>query len=549
MPAEDKHGLRMVFLKAQQERHARQQAELRTLISDGGRALRAYQSSYDRAFDACKPRRMQWERLLTKGRRAPLLLAGDFRTLNQAGQTFGELVRALDDGRPGLVLAVDFIPAALQAPLDACLKGRLELKTLERKLPHGRPPGWKMRSELLRLARERGLPVLALEPPRGERALLKRYNSFVALRLARHFEAHPERRVAALIGELHLAPGHLPAALKSLAPRLGTPLVVLQNHAPLYFKLAARRGRLAGVYALGQGYHVLFNTPPVGVLESFLHWARQEQLSWSGSEVRPAFRDILETLSRALSLRLPSAARQVQVCTPADLDCLAELAARGVSSEALESLVLHASQGESYTLIRGGASEAAQGGAAPMPEEGRPEAAVYLASNSALHLGEEAAHLLAHLLGRHRRPLNLADRFYYHVINEALGFAGSRFIVPHRRVPGLGALRADRRSQGAVMVRRHLALERAGQAVEARDFIVAYLSGLKDDVQAHWIFQGAVHALGYRLGDRLHREAIKEPLGKSLLRRLFGEDLGQPGVAFRRYWGIVEGTGWAWNDR
>jgi hypothetical protein len=146
------------------------------------------------------------------------------------------------------------------------------------------------------------------------------------------------------------------------------------------------------------------------------------------------------------------------------------------------------------------------------------------------------------LCGGDDEPRYLVDAFYSRVMNEAIGFLGSKLINHKRKCAHVSdfqrLLGEHRRSQDklesftrriADLVVKHRRME---QGLATR--------GLKDlygaDVDT---FNAVTHALGYILGDKLYYAMMQNLVTKEAVRELFYDRFEEDGTALTTYLALV----------
>jgi hypothetical protein len=130
------------------------------------------------------------------------------------------------------------------------------------------------------------------------------------------------------------------------------------------------------------------------------------------------------------------------------------------------------------------------------------------------------------------RPRPRPEAFYARVLEEALGFLGSRLVNGRRACTSLRQWMVEYRvptsehtRQVAAFVLTHKAAERAGEVelpLPLRDLS---------------LFDAVTHALGYTLGEALHRRLQKGAVRPDELGALFRDPLANPRA---RYWSLLE---------
>jgi len=253
--------------------HRRQQREISRVLEDRPAALRAYERRYRRATAT-------FERICPESevhravRSADAVLIGDYHSLPAAQATYLSLVQtAMQDERP-VVLALEFLESRHQNLLDRYLAGRVSDTTLLNR--SAMAPFWKGFAPVFHFARRQGLRAVAIDSrPPGNNALEKR-DAHAAKRILEAASAPERPRVLALMGQFHIAPGHLPQALAQLSPELKQ-LTVYQNCESIHWELAKLGRARSRAVEVRPGELCLMHTSPVDCQKSFLEYLEAAQ--------------------------------------------------------------------------------------------------------------------------------------------------------------------------------------------------------------------------------------------------------------------------------
>jgi hypothetical protein len=488
--------------------YRRQRQQIGRAVERATSGFRAYQARYRRHTRAFR-RSLSFDDVAVRTADADVVYVGDYHTLRAAQQTYQRLAEsALARGRR-VILALEWIQGRYQGELDALLAGRITEKTFLARTGQGSGRGfdlWAGYAPLVAMARRYGLPVVAIDrPARGPRSLALR-DAFAARRIASACAAPDSPLVMVLMGQFHVAPCHLPARVRAaLGGRRARELIVYQNCEELYWRLA-RRGRTdVEAVEVRQGEVCVFSASPVICQQSFLDYleaeAGDEPLSERGLSDR--FRELARLIARFVGVRIESSLEDVEVASAADLDFVRRVRARGRLGPAeLAAVRRQALARESYYIPRARMA--------------------YLGSLSLNHAAEEAAHFVRHCCvgDAMAAPRFAGDAFYARVLEEAVGFFGSRLVNPRRgfATPAEWAriFRTDRGEQRriAAFVLAHL----------AADPTVDPLLPAGDEA----LFHAVTHALGYMLGDALARAFARGRLGRAEVRALFRDPFRNP---------------------
>ncbi len=494
--------------------------------------LRRYRRRYQRAvrgFD----RVASYEEVLRQALAADIVYVRDYHTLRQAQRSYWKLAERLAGrGRPPL-LALEFVQGRYQPAVDAYLEGRLSEVEFLRDIRYWRHQAfdvWPNFRPIFELAQRLKLRVVALDRPAGGPRSLAERDAFAARALRRAIR--PGELALVLVGQLHLAPPHLPAAVEALLPGPRQRLLLYQNCEEIYWELE-RRGLEHAVEAvrIGRDACCLVNSSPLVCQQSYLDWIEATREGEQLESYAPAqrFREAALLLARFLELALPepadgdgesasaldAALDQVHVHAAGDLSFLTALRSRGrvraAEARALERRVLSR---ESFCLAA-------------------PARAVYLATSSANHAAEIASEFLWHHFSEDEGNVrSLVDSFYARTLEKALGFFGSKVLNPRRKCRHAPQLArqleagSPREREVASYVLAHGRLERGERAPEVR---AAYA------LREPEVWSAVTRALGQMLGDKLYYALLRGRIGKGEIRSLYFDAFEEEGAPFHTY--------------
>ena len=475
-------------LELQRSLFRKQRALISRAVVGKSPAFKRYEQRYRRATRG-------YQRLLTAAQvnaavaAADVVYVGDYHTLHVAQEGFLALARAAAKQGRRLVIALEFVEGRHQASLDAWLQGTLKDAEFLAAIGHpyrGPFDIWPNFQPLLSWARDGGHQVLAIDSrAQGPEALARR-DKYAAARIARAAAAEDRPLVLVLVGQFHVAPGHLPAQVDAALGRVERKkLVVYQNAEDIYWRLA-QEGVAGHAHAalVRPGEICLVTASPVVCQQSFLDYVDSE----AGDEPLPsqgaagAFAELARRIARLLDIDVEKPLREVKVVTAQDLDLVDQLIERGrFDKRELLRLERHVLSRESAYVPRARLA--------------------YLARSSLNHVAEEATHFVRHVAVQDAMdaPRPLADAFWARCLEEALGFFGSRLLNPARKCPQLADFADSFSTRGAQ--RETAAFVLALKAAECDGPAACRpLLPLSDEAQFHAVS----HALGYLLGEALH---------------------------------------------
>src|SRR5215472_10929683 len=182
----------------------------RKYLREFNQAFKTYEAVLDR------------EQVESAVRAADIVLIGDYHSLPASQRFAASLVerRALDENRP-VILGLETIFARDQHIVDEWWRREIEEAELRQRVRFDLDWGydWTPFYELLLTARDHGDGLYGLDcMPRENLRKIGARDRHAALKIAEIRQLHPEAAIFVLFGESHLAPGHLPRALRELMP-------------------------------------------------------------------------------------------------------------------------------------------------------------------------------------------------------------------------------------------------------------------------------------------------------------------------------------------
>jgi len=498
------------------------QERINRAVMGYGSSFRRYEQEYLRTVRRFE-RRAEFAELERDLATARVLYVGDYHTLPQAQRGFLRLLRRLEAERR-VTIALELVPGRFQGGLDKFMTGRLGEADFLRAIHYRDNAGfgaWAAFAPIFAIARQRGYSVIGIDSAAkgsGSDSLRKR-DRYAARRIAEVLSERPDDLVAVLMGELHLARGHLPAAVVRAYEAPVRELIVYQNCHELYFKLeAAGLEQEVELLRLRAGQYCLVNTPPIVCQQSFLNWIEADDGLMTDETAEQNFKRCARIVASFFDLPLDERLDEVELTSVVDLSFLSRLRRRGdFSPHDLQQIRQQVLRSQSYFIPR-----------AQM---------VYLGNLSVNHAAEEATHFLRYLCSGSDEPKFLVDAFYARVLEEALGFLGSKIINHKRKCPQvqeLVRLRNDRSASPderllARLVLRHLRME---EGKKTRGMNEVYACGAE-------LFNAVTHVIGYRLGERLYYSLIAGLMEKADVRSLFFATLDDEGEALATYLHLI----------
>ncbi len=492
--------------------------------------------------------------------RADIIYIGDYHALPASQRFAATLLREITARSRRVILAVEMVYGRNQRVLDDWMGGVIGDAEFRRRIRYDLEWGyeWEGFRGVFETARDYGVKVFGIDcPPRNGLRHIRRRDRYAAARLVDLLERHPDAKCVVMIGESHLASGHLPARVREALARRNLEkrsVRVLQNLEEVYWKLARQGDQAADVVTIDPGVYCVFNASPIAKYESY----RQTINRWKAEEgedqldLTPTIYNMIDTILQFLRVdkythrtRTDGEGLRVLVDEFPDVySCLD----RGALRDLLRSEVFsEAERAEVRRRIR-------RKGSCYLPRVN----AILIGELSLVHGGEEAAHFVNFALrgdvGTVEEGLaSQADLFYGSVMEEAIGFFGSKLIDPsrnhffetklyeyHRKDPEFIEKNTEysyRQFRSIIdFILLHKRFEREYE--EADEIPEAIRRGIR--TRNRKMASILTHELGYFLGQQIYDGYQQGVIDRAFLRDLFTRRFGEPGSALKAYLDLVE---------
>ncbi|PIR19974.1 MAG: hypothetical protein COV45_08335 [Deltaproteobacteria bacterium CG11_big_fil_rev_8_21_14_0_20_47_16] len=460
-----------------------------------------------------------------------IIYIGDYHTCHQSQRSFLRILKTLQkNSKRPMLLCLELFHKSLQPIVDGYMAGRLSEEVFLKRIRLRERwvfDLWSNFKPILDFAKYHHIPIVGTEvAPVG--ASLGRRDKAAGRYIAEISEKYPEHQLLILVGDLHLAPPHLPKEVdQALKKRclVRKTLTVFQNSDAIYWQLA-KEGVVekVDVVQLSDNKFCLMNTPPIVCQQSYLNWLEHEEGEIDFSDARHHFLELVDRIAHYLRIPLKRKQDEVEVYTCGDLSFLKKLKnSYHFSNQEIRQVKQQVMASESYFIPK-----------VPL---------VYLANLSLNHAAEEASHYLKFLCTGEEKPRDRVDAFYANVLHEALGFFGSKLINPKRKCFHMNEYRALLR-----YFKKHRVPKGRGLEIEMARLLLAYkmwehrgmalAAGFVFD-QPFEMFFAITHALGYMLGDLMFYGLMSGAIKKSDIRKVFMDKWKAEGATYETYFRLL----------
>lgn len=430
------------------------------------------------------------------------------------------------------MVGIELLHAQHQKTLDNFLSGKINESTFLKKInleEHWIFDLWDNFKPLFDFCKYHRVPMFAIEVAKIG-ADLKTRDKKTARLVSQIVRENPKKKLFVFIGDLHIAPPHLPWDVTEELTKSGDgkirDLILYENSESIYWKLAEKGlDDTAEVVRIDERSFCRMHTPPIICQRSYLNWLEHEEGEIDYSDAKHDFLELVDRICEFLRIDLGHERERVELFTCGDLSFLKRLHEKKVfTKEEIGTIKNQILASESYYIAKA--------------------RFVYLANLSINHAAEEAAHFIKHIKSGIEQPRELIDAFYANILHEALGFFGSKLINHKRKCNHEKDFKNLLTFFKTVPVSHERELE-----YEASHLVVEYKKYERkrrplrytDVFRARMdLFLAVTHALGYMLGDKLYYGLMRRKISRQRIRKLFEDPWLEEGCPFEVYMELLD---------
>lgn len=489
--------------------------------------FKKYYRTYKRAIKAYQ-RVVDVQTIENDISKSRVILVGDYHTLDQSQRSFVRVLRSYFRSHDkDFVVALETIQARHDKHLDQFMAGKINETLFIKKTGFKKSwffDLWGNYVVIFDFLKYHHVATFGIEMTGHENRSLLERDIHMAERIVELAKRYPDKKICVLVGDLHLAPQHLPREIETCAKRnkIKLPTLVLYQNSPeIYWRLSEKElvDHTLTVQIKEKSY-CRMHTPPIIVQQSYINWLYHEEGVFDWVDAKGSFVQIVERVAQVLGLKLPADYENIEVYTCGDLGFMKLLSRKKLfTKKEMNFIRTQIENSESYFLSKARIA--------------------YIANVSIHHAAEEASHYLKFLLSGLETPRSHKDAFYANVLHEALGFFGSKLINAKRKCARIKDFRAQKifLEHSNLAQKRHVEFETALLFIQNNKQIQKGQLFHTNKVMTFSteMFLALSHALGYDLGDLLYYAFMDGKVDKKLMQQLFKNpfsDEGEPGEVY-----------------
>ncbi|MFH1874563.1 MAG: ChaN family lipoprotein [Pseudomonadota bacterium] len=463
--------------------------------------------------------------------KSDIIYVGDYHTCNQSQRSFLRILKNVVTKKKNITIGLELIHHNFQEAIDSYLNGKITDSTFIAKTKLKEQwifDLWSNFKPLFDFAKYHGLKIVGIDAA-GEKASLLQRDKASAKVLVDVLKKNSQTILFVFIGDLHIAPQHLPLEVNKLLKQMNLKkkeLILYENSEPIYWKLAENGlDDKTEVVRLAGGNYCRMHTPPIVCQQSYLNWLEHEEGEIDYYDAKSNFLDLVERIAKFLKIKLGPEIDEIEVFTCGDISFLKKLReSKKFNKQELNLIKQQILSSESYYIAK--------------------TKYVYLANLSLNHAAEEAAHYLKSLCSGLEEPREYVDAFYANILHETLGFFGSKLINHKRKCFHEAEFKKLLEYLRTIDVPGERSLEKqtAELILEFKKYEKSGIPLLFTNIyrQPMELFLATTHALGYMLGDRLYYAMVDHVVTKAAIKAMFFDPWLESGEPYETYMKLVK---------
>lgn len=508
--------------------------------SDRSSYIKAFHTEFGSFREVCST-----EDVFSRSARSDIVYFGDYHPLRESQDWLLRLMMELAARGRKLVLAIEMLYVRQQELLDRWMKGAIPehefLESIDYKSEWGFD--WESYRRIFELARDPFVPIFGIDnEPRDHLRYIRKRDRMMAERISNIRRFFPGHLVLVMVGESHLASGHLPAEIRRICGSGLEETIIVQNMDGIYWSLLREGREHVEAVRVDEDKFCIFNTSPMVKYQSY----RDIIDRWVEGEGAERYLSLFEEMVDYIVSFLVGGRAQVRVSVG------------GGDFGSLEEVFPEVRSRQTYkafgSLLR--SKRLSQLGVVAATESLRRYGVSYVpAINSFLVLdfsspsaAREAARFVFFALRgrigeRRRGRLTPEDRFYRFVIEEALVYTGAKVVDSTidcmKTDPLLGVIDArgvveapaagmtlDETRSVVKLLKYHMKRERSKDNLERSTATLKRIHGL--NLKKRLLI---IRALGHTLGEAIYQSHYQGNLSTGEMLELFRERIDEPGTA------------------
>ncbi|MCK4350342.1 MAG: ChaN family lipoprotein [Candidatus Krumholzibacteria bacterium] len=491
--------------------------------------------------------------VLERAARSDIVFFGDYHPLEESQQWVERLMTELVARDCKVVLAMEMLYVQQQEQLDRWMKGTLSEEEFLEQIDYKTEWGfdWGSFKRIFELAKDPFIPIFCIDAePRDHLRYIRQRDKMIANRIKNIRRFFPDYLILVMIGESHLASGHLPLEIEKVCDEKFHRTIIVQNMDEIYWSLLQKGREHIEAVRIDEDKYCVFNASPIVKYQSY----RRIIDRWIEGEEADSFVPVLgEMVSYILSFLIgPKKTLHVNIGGN-DFESLDDIFPEIHCRQTFTSFASFLrSQKMSQLAVVSVIESLRRYGVSYVPGLNMFLILKYASSSAAIEASRFVLSAMRARMGKWRgRRKSVEERFYEFVLEETLSFVGAKIVDPTidckrmdpllQVIDGRGVVRkpvAGFSLQETRAIVRMLAYHfrrdrsRSGIMRVTEPLRAIHRLGIKKR-------QLIVKALGHTLGEAVHDARYSGLVSKEEIRGLFEDRTDYQGAAKKIYSELV----------
>lgn len=390
--------------------------QIREILGTRPNHIDKYYLRYKKVFSR-KYKRVKREVLFAKINASKIIFLADYHTLSQAQKFQLEIIRYLSEKGKKMNLYLEPYSSSDQKILDDFINGKINEEYFLYKIKYKKSWGfeWENYKEILNFAKKNKIRVFGINLKKE--ASCEERDEFAASFISKKIMEEKDKTHIVIIGDLHLAPEHLPEKLLKNLDKNFAYVIIYQNSETIYLKeMEKGKENNLEIVQLKPESFCVFNAPPWVKYQSFLVYLLKSRiLNLEEKNLDDLALDLLSRLGKFFSKKWET---EIEIKTSDDLDFLPDILNLNEAYHFFHLLQ------NNYSFI--------------LPDQN----IIYLPIPNLLSFVEELAHFIFYKEGNWQNEHIYNENYFFHrIYYYAFGYFSSKLLFEERHTQSVKELK------------------------------------------------------------------------------------------------------------
>ncbi len=210
--------------------------------------------------------------VLERAALSDIVFFGDYHPLEESQEWLLRLMTELSASDRRVVLAMEMLYVQQQEQLDRWMKGMLSEEEFLEQIDYRTEWGfdWESFKRIFEMAKDPFIPIFGIDTElRDHLKYMRQRDRMIASRIKNIRRFFPGHLILVMIGESHLASGHLPAEIEKVCDESLRKTIIVQNMDEIYWRLLREGREHIEAVRIDEDKYCVFNASPIVKYQSY----------------------------------------------------------------------------------------------------------------------------------------------------------------------------------------------------------------------------------------------------------------------------------------